>query len=209
LPLRWICAAFWCCVLLLTACAGSDRKDEERYDNARALASQLHRPVDGTAEERTYRNGAYRGRAFSGVWVQEPRVEAPALEDREYQEFLEQFREDLVATTLQALAGQPRFGPVAGPEGGPGGAAVVCRTEALVHVTPTGYPVGRDPVFRDPRPKLFAVYTLEDASTGATIFKFTGQGISHWEYGPWAMEDLRVQLLKIAQEFGVALTEEE
>jgi hypothetical protein len=168
----------------------------------------LHRPAAGTAEERAYRNGVYRGRKFAGVWVQEPRVEAAAIDDREYREFLGQFRDDLVATTAQALAGEARFGPVTGPEVADPGAEVVCRTEALVHVTPTGYPVGRDPVFRDPRPKVLVVYTLADAKTGATIFKFTGQGISHWEYGPWAMEDLRMKLLEIAQEFQSVLGEE-
>jgi len=201
-------AVFLFCGLLLSACAWSDRRDEERYDNARALASELHRPVGGTVEERAYRNGAYRERTFSGVWVQAPRVEAAALEDREYQEFLAQFRDDLVATTSQVLGGQARFGPVRGPEEGPTGAEVICKTEALVHVTPTGFPVGRDPVFRDPRPKILVVYTLTDTKTDATIFKFTGQGVSHWEYGPWAMEDLQVKLLQIAQEFQVALAEE-
>jgi len=203
-----MCVISGCCALLLAACAGSRRRDEERYDHVRALASKLHRPVEGTAEERTYRNSAYRGREFSGVWMEEPRLEAPPLEDREYQEFLEQLRDDLVATASEAFSGQARFGRVSGPEGEAAGAGAVCRTEALVHVTPTGYPVGRDPVFRDPRPKILVVYTLEDAKTGATIFKFTGQGVSHWEYGPWAMEDLRAKLLEIALELQAALIEE-
>jgi hypothetical protein len=191
----------------VTGCAlGKGAK--ERYDNAAALQSTVHRPAGGSAEDRTYRNSRYRGVAFSGVRVRPPALEAASYDDPEFREFLGDLERTLAGGTLQALASVPRLGPVnpSGPAGS--GPALRCVTEALVHVTPTGHPVGRDPVFRDPRPKLIVVYRIEDAATGDPVFQYTSVGISHWEYGPWAMEDLLARAAQIAGELREALAKE-
>lgn len=185
---------------LLAGCSWARQGTEARYDAASALASTLRQPARGTAEERTYRNGRYRGASFAGVRVLPPVLDAAPNQDPEYREFLVDLATALESGTAQALASVPRLGPVnpATPVGA--GTGLVCRVEALVHVTPTGQPVARDPVFRDPRPKIIVFYRLEDAATGEAVFQYTSMGLSHWEYGPWAMEDLRVRALEIAGE---------
>ncbi|MEW6489858.1 MAG: hypothetical protein AB1578_18360 [Thermodesulfobacteriota bacterium] len=135
-------------------------------------------------------------------------LEAAPYEDREYQAFLGDLRLALEFATAQALATVPRLGSVnrstpAGP-----GVALRCVIEALVHVTPTGQPVGRDPVFRDPQPKLIVVYRIEDAATDEPVFRYTSVEISHWEYGPWAMEDLLARAVQAAGELREALAKE-
>lgn len=193
--------------LAMTACAlGKGAK--ERYDNAVALQSTLHRPAAGSAEDRTYRNSRYRGATFSGVRVRPPALEAASYDDAEFREFLGDLERTLEAGTLQALASVPRLGPVIPSASAGSGSALLCTTQALVHVTPTGYPVGRDPVFRDPRPKLIVVYRIEDAATGEPVFQYTSVGTSHWEYGPWAMEDLLARAVQTAGELRDALAKE-
>lgn len=194
--------------LVLGGCSLGKWGAKERYDNAAAVASSLRQPAQGGPEDRTYRNGRYRGANFAGVVVLPPALEAAILEDPEYEAFLQDLRQTLEAGTAQALASVRRLGPVnpAAPAGS--GVALMCATEALVHVTPTGTAVGRDPVFRDPRPKLIVVYRLADVATGEVVFKYTSVGTSHWEYGPWAMEDLRGRALEIAGELRDALMRE-
>lgn len=194
--------------LTLGGCSLGGRGAKERYDNARALTSSLHQPAKGTAEERTYRNSRYRGAAFAGVQILPPTLEAAPYEDREYEAFLGDLRLALEFATAQALTSVPRLGSVnrAAPAGP--GVALQCVIEALVHVTPTGHPVGRDPVFRDPRPKLIVVYRIEDAATGEPVFRYTSVGISHWEYGPWAMDDLLARAVQTAGELREALAKE-
>jgi len=193
-------------LVALSGCSWAGRGGAA-YDNGVARASTLRQPAGGTAEERTYRNGRYREASFAGVRVLPPRLEAPPNEDAEYQIFLQDLETALASATAQVLASIPRLGPVnPAAQDGPG-VVLVCRTESLVHVTPTGQPVGRDPVFRDPRPKIIVVYRLEDGATGEVVFQYTSVGLSHWEYGPWAMEDLRVRALEIAGELRAALEE--
>ncbi len=193
---------------LLAGCSWARRGTEARYDTASALASTLRQPARGTAEERTYRNGRYRDASFAGVRVLPVVLDAAPNEDPEYREFLGDLETTLASGTAQALASLPRLGPVNPAAPVASGTSLVCRIEALVHVTPTGQSVGRDPVFRDPRPKIIVFYRLEDAATGEAVFQYTSMGLSHWEYGPWAMEDLRVRALEIAAELREVLDKE-
>ncbi|MDW7710776.1 MAG: hypothetical protein SCH98_09890 [Deferrisomatales bacterium] len=202
--LAWLSAL----AVLTAGCALGGRGAQDRYDNAAALASTLHRPAGGTAEERTYRNGRYRRATFAGVLVLPPSVEARSREDPEYEAFLQDVRHSLESGTVQALTSVRRLGPVDSSVPPGPGVLLLCETEALVHVTPTGHTVERDPVFRDPRPKLIVVYRLADAATGELVFQYTGVGTSHWEYGPWAMEDLRGRALEIAGELRDVLMRE-
>lgn len=194
--------------LALGGCSLGGRGSKNRYDNARALASSLRQPASGTAEERTYRNSRYREAAFAGVQMRPPSLEAAPYEDPEYRVFLDDLRLALEGAAAQALASVGRLGPVNPSAPVQPGVALRCTTEALVHVTPTGQPVGRDPVFRDPRPKLIVVYRIEDAATEEPVFQYTSVAVSHWEYGPWAMEDLLAEAVKIAAELRDALSKE-
>lgn len=201
---RRICSGLAALGLALALGCGSGEV-RKTYDNQRALQSTVDRPAAGSPSERTYRNSRYRERAFRGVRVTDPIIRAQDWEDRDYREFVTGLREALLAGTSRAIADAKRYGGlVAGPAAGD----LVCRVEALPHVTPLGRPVRPDPVFHDPRPKLIVVFTLKDAATREVVLRYTDWGTSQWDYGAWAMEDLRAVGLKLAEGFGEVLKAE-
>lgn len=189
---------------LLGAGCGLGKK-ELVYDNPVALRSTIERPATGSEEDRTYRNSAYGDRIFPSVTLQEPRIRGIEPRTAELQQFRSDLQEALVTGTLKALLESGRFARVADPEATDSSAAFLCRVDALAHVAALGEPIRPDPTFRDPRPKVLVIFTLEDLGSGEVVFRFTGWETSKWEYGPWAMEDLTTLAYGIALDFGEAL----
>ncbi len=198
--------------LALAACHQKRKYAEVPYDNPKGLASTLDKPATGGSEDRAYRNSRYRDQELlAPVTVLEPEVREQTLDDPEYQSFLQGLRSTLVDVTAGALAESRRFAgvQVAG-QGTPRPTRdLVCTVEALPHVNLLGHPVQRDPVFRDTRPKIVLLFTVADAASGDVVYRYTAWRTSEWEYGSWAMEDLRTLTLALAREFEVIISGEE
>ncbi len=189
---------------LLGAGCGLGKK-ELVYDNPLALRSTIERPATGSEEDRTYRNSKYGERVFHSVALQEPEIQGVEPRTPELQNFLQDLREALITGTLKALFESGRFGQVSDPTAAGASTELRCRVEALTHVVPLGEPVRSDPTFRDPRPKVLVLHTLEEVRSGEVVFRHTGWEMSKWEYGPWAMEDLTALAYGLALDFGEAL----
>ncbi len=192
--------------MALAACAGHQKELEFSYTNLRARESSLQRPVGGNSLAGTYRNRRYAGVSFAAVVVEAPAVEDAGYEDRTYRSFSENLRGALLDGTARAFAESGRFQevlPADAPRDVPG--TVLCRIEALPHVTPSANTVARDPVFGEVQPRITVVYTLSDAATGEVVLKYTEWAVSQWEYGPWAMEELVVETVGITNHFGEVL----
>lgn len=198
-----------CC---MTAQGCREATERDRYDNRRALASTMHRPVSGSEDERTYRNSRYAEGVLGAVAVQRAEIEAAPEDDPGYRDFLHALSLDLESAAAAALRESMRFSPVheAPLEGASQTSqdmAFVCRIETLVHVSTDVHVVRVDPVFRDSRPKLIVVYTVQRREDGEVAFKYTSVVLSQWEYGPWAMEDLRLKAVESALAFRDAIRE--
>ncbi|GAB4270411.1 MAG: hypothetical protein Kow0092_24790 [Deferrisomatales bacterium] len=205
LPRTW---ALLCLCSLVGGCAGPPKRVRATLDNRPALASTLERPAAGSVEQRTYRDASFLGRRFPMAVVARPTVVARAGGAPARARFLAALEEELWAGTVEALRASGRFGAVRGGEGGvPDPEALRCTVEALPHVAALGERVRPDPVFRDPRPKIVLVFTLTEAATGRVVLKYTDWRISQWEYGPWAMEELRALALETVRTFGAIVAD--
>lgn len=202
-----------CWALLLLASCLEPRADDPRFTNYRALESSLARPAAGKAADRTYWNPAYANREFGSIHVTEPRIQAPAVDDVDYQRYLEDLRESLTIGMRQALAESKKFRRVtvdgAGTEvtSTPGAPDLRCRVEALSHISLLGSSIRLDPAFRDPRSKILVIASLEDPQTGEVVFKYTQYEYSQWENAGWAMKDLPAKAFDVAKGLRDALKE--
>lgn len=192
-------------------CRGSTARD--RYDNRRALASTLRQPASGSEDDRTYRNARFAEGVLGEVRLLDARIVAAEEDDPTYQDFLRALEADVASATASALLESERFTQVlakgdAPAAPGAGGGRFVCSVEVLAHVTADMQTVRLDPVFRDGRPKIIVVYTVGREPEGDVAFKYTSVMFSHWEYGPWAMEDLRLKAVETAAAFRDAMREE-
>lgn len=211
--MRWSVAlvALIACLVVASGCRkGIDR---DRYDNRRALGSTVRQPVSGSEDDRTYRNSRYAEGSLGWIRLRTAEIDAPPEDDPAYEDFLRSLSAEIDSAAAAALRESERFSAVlsadgAPPPAGPGAVGFVCSVEVLVHVPVDMQTVRVDPVFRDSRPKLIVVYTVQRDTDGEVAFKYTSVVLSHWEYGPWAMEDLRVKAVESAAAFRDAIREE-
>ncbi len=187
---------------LLTGCGWWGASPVDPTVQRRALASTAERPAQGSPTERTFRGPWPGGKRLPSVTVLTPEVRGLAPGDPEVEAFRQRLVDALGEGARQALLGSGR---VAAASAGAGAAA--CRVEALAHVGTAGGTVTRDAAFGDPRSKLVVVYSLEDPATGQPFFRYTTWAVAHWEYGPWAMDELVSLALATAGEFAEALKE--
>ncbi len=199
------------CLVAAAACRkGTDR---DRFDNRRALASTVRQPVSGSEDDRTYRNSRYAEGSLGWIRLEAAEIDAPPEDDPAYRDFLRSLSAEIDSAAASALVESERFSPVVDAGGGAvlagkGLPGFVCSVEALAHVPVDMQTVRVDPVFRDSRPKLIVVYTVRRESDGEVAFKYTSVVLSHWEYGPWAMEDLRLKAVESAAAFRDAIRED-
>lgn len=190
----------------LAACAGS-RPAQDPYAARRALESTPERPAASGPEDRTYRSSAEGSPSLGTAGVLPPEIRGLDLGSPELSAFAERLGRTLAEAARQALVPTKRFARVELERdlvGGPP-AQVRLRTQVLAHVATAGGTVTRDPAFGDPRSKLIAVFSLEDARTGAVLLRYTTWAVAHWEYGPWAMDELVGLAPGLAAELGQAV----
>lgn len=200
---RLLCTAL---ALMLAACAGHQEELDLSYSNLRARESTLRQPVGGNSLMSTYRNRRYAGVAFAAVVVEEPAVEDAGYPDRSYRAFLGSLGGAVLDGTARALGVSGRFGEVLpgdAPRDVPGTA--LCTAEVLPHVTPSANTVARDPAFGEVQPRVTVVYTVRDLESGEVVLKYTEWAVSQWEYGPWAMDELVAEAVRISNHFGEVL----
>ena len=105
---------------------------------------------------------------------------------------------------MTALESSERFGVVM-PDAGGLNAETVLTTEIFVHVATAGGSAVADPVYGELASRIILIYTLTHSTSNRTIFKYTTEVESDWEYAPRVREDMFFDVAKAAEEMGFLL----
>lgn len=185
-------------ILVFLGCAGSKSQERGWLGNEGALASSVSAPAVGSPDARAYVAPGSEGADFGAVRLLPVTASATHGNGPEMEALLRRIEATAREGAHRALTASECFEGVV-PAEAP--AALELKVEPLVHLAAIGGRVESDPFLRDPRSKLFIVYTLSETGTGRVVAKYTGIGVSQWEHTPRAMEDLERQGVALGQEF--------
>ncbi|TAL18203.1 hypothetical protein EPN96_02640 [bacterium] len=173
------------------------------YGNDRALSATPDNPVPGGPEERTYVAPEAKGVSFGKVYIGPVTVRSTRQEGLP-EDFTARVASSAAMGAALAVKNSERFKGVAADETE---ADQLLSIEALAHVSVVGQKFLSDPVLKDPRSKIFMVYTLREARGGKVLVKYSSVENSDWDYTQRVVDDLQKLARDAAQGLMFVFTE--
>lgn len=173
------------------------------YGNDRALSATPETPVPGGVEERTYVAPEAKEMRFGKVFIGPVTVRS-TRKDGLPEDFTARISSSAAMGAALAIKNSERFGGIAADEKD---ADQLLSIEALAHVSVAGEKFLPDPVLKDPRSKIFIVYTLKEARGEKILVKYSSVENSDWDYTQRVVADMEKLARDAAQGLMFVFTE--
>jgi hypothetical protein len=184
--------------LVLAGCSA----DHLWYGNERALSATPEAPVPGGVEDRTFVAPEAKEMNFGKVFIGPVTVRSTKKEGLP-EDFIARLENSAASGASLALKNSERFKGIVNEEKD---ADQLLSIDALAHVSIVNQKFTPDPVLKDPRSKIFIVYTLRDRG-GKVLVKYSTVENSDWDYTQRAVADIEKLARDAAQGLMFVLTE--